>query len=202
MVDAVVKFPLERDAVLMNFFEKKRQPDEVRAALVQAAIDGALQSGLSGVTVQEIASLAGVTKGGLFHYFPCKQDLIDTAFNECIEDFDDSINTLMRKDDIAYGCFTRAYVSATIDTCLLTDRARAWFAFSTLTDKRQAAAWHLWMSVKLSEHQTERESSVFQIARHAADGFWLKSVGLLLSKEDITSAIRLKATLIALTLPS
>jgi AcrR family transcriptional regulator len=185
----------------MKVFDRKRQPDVVRAALIQAAIDGALQYGLAGVTVQEIASLAGVTKGGLFHYFPCKQDLIDAAFCECLNEFSESINTLMQRDDIVHGRFTRAYITATIDTCISDNRAHAWFAFSTLTDKRQSAAWHSWMLTKLDEHNVERDSSMLQIARHAADGFWLKSIGTSVSKDDAASAILLKASLISLTMP-
>lgn len=185
----------------MKVIDRKRHPDAVRSALIRAAIDGALQHGLAGLTVQEIASLAGVTKGGLFHYFSCKQDLIDAAFCECLNEFGESINALMQHDDIVYGCFTRAYVTATIDTCMSDNRAHAWFAFSTLTDKRQAAAWHYWILTKLDEHNDERDSSMLQIARHAADGFWLKSIGTPVSKDDATSAILLKDSLISLTMP-
>lgn len=183
----------------MAALDKKRQPEAVRAALVQATIDGASRSGLAEVSLQDIASLAGVSKGGLFHYFSSRQDLIDVVFSKCLNDFGDSITALMKEDTAVHGRFTRAYVRAMIDACSSGDGARSLFAFSALTEKRHATAWRSWMQAKLNEHPAEQNLPLLRVARSAADGLWLQSFGTSMSEQERAAAVNLRAHLIALT---
>jgi AcrR family transcriptional regulator len=177
----------------------KRPPETVKAALIQAVVDGASRYGFAEVSVQEIAALAGVSKGGLFHYFSSRQELVDAAFNQCINDFDHAINCYMQDDNTKYGRFARAYVRATIDACIAGSDTRASFAFSALTNKRYIAFWRSWVLAKLKKYPAERDSPILRVARSAADGLWLQSYGTLLSKQEQAVAIEIRTRLIALS---
>lgn len=59
-----------------------RHSEDVRQALLRAAAHEFLRAGHDGATVREIASLAGVTTGSLYHFFGGKEGL----FEELIRD--------------------------------------------------------------------------------------------------------------------
>jgi AcrR family transcriptional regulator len=63
-----------------NAYSRKKQPEQVRRALLDCAAQLAVENGLSAVTLQAVAEAAGVTKGGLLHHFASKQILIEAVF--------------------------------------------------------------------------------------------------------------------------
>ncbi len=50
-------------------YKRKKQPELVKSQLIDAAIEIASRNGLANITVQAVADLAGVTKGGFLHHF-------------------------------------------------------------------------------------------------------------------------------------
>ncbi|MEP0456590.1 MAG: helix-turn-helix domain-containing protein, partial [Roseibium sp.] len=62
--------------------KRVKDPQAVRRRLMDEAKKLAIESGISAITVQAVASAAGVTKGGFLHHFPSKQALIDAIFEE------------------------------------------------------------------------------------------------------------------------
>ena len=60
--------------------KRVKDPQAVRRRLMDEAKKLAIESGISAITVQAVASAAGVTKGGFLHHFPSKQALIDAIF--------------------------------------------------------------------------------------------------------------------------
>lgn len=62
---------------------KKRQPSaasaEIRARLVDAALDYVWDYGYGASTIADIADHAGVPRGSVFYYFPTKDDIVIAA---------------------------------------------------------------------------------------------------------------------------
>ncbi|NEU35488.1 TetR/AcrR family transcriptional regulator, partial [bacterium LRH843] len=49
---------------------RKKAPEQVRQSILQHAICLAAEKGVTGVSIQAVADLVGVSKGGVFHHFP------------------------------------------------------------------------------------------------------------------------------------
>lgn len=81
-------------------WHRKKQPEQVRAALIQCAAELAARQGLTGVTVQAVSDAAGVTKGGFFHHFPHKQALLDAVFDAFMAEREQEIDALIAADPI------------------------------------------------------------------------------------------------------
>lgn len=180
---------------------RRRAPEVVKSALFQATMDGVSRCGLAELSVQEIASMAGFTKGGLYHHYASKVDLIDAVFKKCLDDFGCAIHERMKLDLEPHGRFTRAYVQAAVEACVTRNAAQSLFIFNALTDKKYAYQWDEWVSVKLSNYPDEQHSPVMRIARSAADGLWLQCVGMRLPEEKRAAVVDLCSRLVALTKP-
>ncbi|EJC73462.1 TetR/AcrR family transcriptional regulator [Rhizobium hidalgonense] len=155
---------------------RKKQPDVVRQALLDCATKLALKHGLSAVSLQAVATAAGVTKGGLFHHFPNKQALIEAVFDGMMENLDREIDEELEKDEGGHGTFTRAYVRT-----LFADRAQnnsPWSAqtMTVLADPYSKSLWHRWMNDRLVKHSATDTGTRLEIVRLAADGAWLAHV--------------------------
>ncbi|ARM88688.1 TetR family transcriptional regulator protein [Rhizobium sp. CIAT894] len=155
---------------------RKKQPDVVRQALLDCATKLALEHGLAAVSLQAVASAAGVTKGGLFHHFPNKQALIEAVFDGMMENLDREIDEELEKDKGGHGTFTRAYVRT-----LFADRAQnnsPWSAqtMTVLADPYSKSLWHKWIDDRLIRHAATDTGTRLEIVRLAADGAWLAHV--------------------------
>ncbi|OHV22068.1 MULTISPECIES: TetR/AcrR family transcriptional regulator [Rhizobium] len=155
---------------------RKKQPDVVRQALLDCATRLALEHGLPAVSLQAVASAAGVTKGGLFHHFPNKQALVEAVFDGMMESFDREIDEELERDSGGHGTFTRAYVRT-----LFADRAlnsSPWSAqtMTVLADPYSKSLWHKWINDRLARHAGTDAGTRLEIVRLAADGAWLTHV--------------------------
>ena len=113
----------------------------------------AIESGISAITVQAVASAAGVTKGGFLHHFPSKQALIDAIFEEVLDQLASEIGARASKDRVAHGAFTRAY----IDLAFGGEEPamdQTWIALSLLMldDPALRMKWTEWLNDQLSEY--------------------------------------------------
>ncbi|MEN0036648.1 MAG: TetR/AcrR family transcriptional regulator [Cellvibrio sp.] len=180
---------------------RRRAPDDVKTALFQATIEGASRCGLAELSIKEIAALAGFTKGGLYHHYASKEELIDAVFDQCLVDFGDAIQERIKQDKQAYGRFTRAYVQAAVDACVTRNTAQSLFIFNALTDKKYAYKWDAWVSAKLSKYPDEQHAPALRIARSAADGLWLQCFGMRQPEEKRAATADLCSRLVALTMP-
>ncbi|MBB6222957.1 TetR/AcrR family transcriptional regulator [Rhizobium leguminosarum] len=156
--------------------KRKKQPDVVRQALLDCATRLALEHGLAAVSLQAVASAAGVTKGGLFHHFPNKQALVQAVFDGMMESFDREIDDELERDSGGHGTFTRAYVRT-----LFADRAlnsSPWSAqtMTVLADPYSKNLWHKWINDRLVRHAGTDAGTRLEIVRLAADGAWLAHV--------------------------
>jgi AcrR family transcriptional regulator len=89
-------------------YTRAKQPEQVRHALLDCTAAVAMDHGVAGVTVQAVATAAGVTKGGLFHHFASKQALIEGLFADLLARLDAEIDVTIAADPKPRGGFTRA----------------------------------------------------------------------------------------------
>lgn len=179
-------------AAMENAYKRKKQPEQVRRALLDEAMRIAVGQGLGALTVQAVAQAAGVTKGGFLHHFPSKQDLIDTMFAELLGVIDAEIDARIAADPEPCGAFTRAYVDLVFETGVGADQNQ-WAAFSMamLTDSSLRPLWRDWFCARLERHHATDSGPELQIARLAADGVWVAD----LAGVEVPERARLKARL-------
>ncbi len=71
----------------MSAGAKQARGEETRQRLIEAAFSLVHERGYRGTSLDEILKLAGVTKGGLYHHFTDKRDLVMTAFVQQVRAF-------------------------------------------------------------------------------------------------------------------
>ncbi|MBX2995384.1 MAG: TetR/AcrR family transcriptional regulator [Bdellovibrionaceae bacterium] len=167
-------------------YHRKKQPTAVRAEIVTATIELASKLGLSGISIQAVADLAKITKGGLLHHFPNKQSLVHAVFNLLLENLDLEIDKLMSEDPDPIGSFTRAYIKSSFQG-LAKNKNSIWrvFATSLLTDSDLRERWYLWLDGRLEKHRSTDSGVNLEIVRLATDGAWY----LLIDKKTRNSRI-------------
>nr|WP_314261767.1 TetR/AcrR family transcriptional regulator [uncultured Devosia sp.] len=181
-------------------YMRKKQPDAVKRALLDATIQIATEQGVQGVTVQAVASAAGVTKGGLFHHFPNKQALIDGVYQDLIEKMDAELDEHMARDVEAYGCFTRAYVETMLSGSDFGANS-PWTALSVtmLADPGNNLAFIGWLEARLDRHRETDSDPMLEVVRFAADGAWFIFID---KAPDPVRLDELRARLIGMTRPA
>ena len=150
---------------------RKKNPELVRAQLIESAIELAHQQGLSGVGVEAVSKASGVTRGALFHHFPNKQSLVDVVFQQLLKQFAEELQAKMSLDPEPYGRFTRAYLELAISDESDPGAQALWM--STVTDPSLQAVWSAWFKDQLAHYGQDEQGVDLEIVRFAADGLWL-----------------------------
>jgi len=153
---------------------RKKAPEQVRRALIDAALGLAAEKGLAAISVAAVAGAAGVTKGALFHHFGNRQGLVEAVCADIFEDLDAQIDRYLSEQPPGHGCFTRAYVEAFFATPEDDNPRRALsFSLAVVSDPELAASWTAWMRGRLERHRDTDSGPALEAVRYAADGFWL-----------------------------
>ncbi|WP_185984054.1 TetR/AcrR family transcriptional regulator [Aureimonas mangrovi] len=153
--------------------KRKKQPDAVRRALLEAALQLGYEQGLAAVTVQAVAQRAGVTKGGLFHHFPSKEALFEGLFVDIIEQLDSEIDKIIAEDPEPYGSFTRAYIAVMLRNGEFAgDHQWAGLSAAFMADPLINQHWMVWLEGRLTRHADTDAHSTLEIVRYAVDGAW------------------------------
>ncbi|MFV0421257.1 TetR/AcrR family transcriptional regulator [Oleidesulfovibrio sp.] len=175
---------------------KKKAPEKVRRALLDSAGQIVVEYGFSNLTVQAVASAAGVTKGAFFHHFPNKQSLIDALSTELLLSLDKLIEDFMEGAEEQYGAFTRAYVKAIMNQ---NGDGHLWTSLSAsfVVDPALRKIWTSWLSGRLERHKKTDNDSNLAIVRYAVDGIWLDDL-LHGHKRPAAEHLELQQQLIAL----
>ncbi len=158
-------------------YQRKKDPEQVRQRLLACGTNLCVESGIGGLSLQDVATAAGVTKGGLLHHFPTKQHLVDAIFDALLSTFATSVARALEVDREAYGRFTRAYLVATLDWVESQDSVRSsalWMA--SLTDARSKLRWGEWITSQLRTHRRTDAAVSLAIVRHAVDGIWFSAL--------------------------
>lgn len=157
----------------LNAHQRKKQPELVRQRILNGAMQLAAERGVAGVSIQSVARLAGVTKGGVFHHFANKQILIEMMLHEALRKFDEEIDRYIEKDSISYGCFTRAYIEVTLThEAFGVHSLWATLSMTFISDQAFCQLWNQWLSSRLSRHYETDHDLNLRILRYAVDGVW------------------------------
>jgi AcrR family transcriptional regulator len=174
---------------------RKKQPEQVRRALLDCAAQIAAEQGSSAITIQAVAERAGVTKGGLLHHFDSKQALLAAVFEDLLDKMDQEIDRTLADDPTSRGRFTRAYVRACFSDRLLGDRS-LWGALSVaiVSEPALRALWSAWLDGRMARHAETDGDPRLVAVRLAADGVWLadmmeKAGGLKRYRQDFETVL-------------
>lgn len=179
-----------------NAYMRKKQPELVRQTILQAAEEIVAREGAAALTIQAVATAAGITKGGVTHHFANKQALIEAIFAAVLSDMDDEIDGILSSTGGQRGCFTRAYVSV-----LLTHKSEGGrspfdaISLMSLSEPALVEPWDRWLCDRLERHRETDGDEQLEIVRLAADGAWLAYVG----REPDAHLDRLRERLLAMT---
>lgn len=175
--------------------QRKKAPELIRQRILDSAMTLAAQEGVTSVTIQAVANLVGITKGGVLHHFPSKKKLLDAMVISLLERLDVAIDQLIEQDPQPYGCFTRAYIEVTLEKTVH-GLENSWTAISMtmLTDRTFNQYWIQWLNTRIKQHHSTDGDLALKILRYAADGVWLTIFSKI---EDEQQTKLLKKALIA-----
>lgn len=157
-----------------NPYKRKKEPERVKQRILQVATQLLATKGLAGFSLQAVADLAGVTKGGVLHHFPNKQVLLQATVSEVIQQLDHEIEQYIKSDPEQYGCFTRAFIHFTLQTDVEGSGGLCTaVSMAMLNDRTFNQQWVQWLNTRLAQHATTDSCIELQILRAAADGLWL-----------------------------
>lgn len=125
------------------------------------------RTGFAALRVEQVAASAGVTKGGLFHHFRTKHDLVEAIVANHLRRFDADIEAYLARDQFVYGCFTRAYVNACLSTVIDGDGPAS---VTILADPAARDSYLVWLRSRIERHRTTDGHASLEIVRYAASG--------------------------------
>jgi AcrR family transcriptional regulator len=100
---------------------------EIRTAIVNAATRIVMEEGVAHLTLADVAKSAGISKGGLLHYFASKDALIRAMITAGLDSFEEK-TTAMAASDSSPGSYLRAYITASFPAERADDLAAAMIA--------------------------------------------------------------------------
>lgn len=179
---------------------RKKEPDQVRGALLNCAARITAEVGLGNLTLEAVSKAAGVTKGGLFHHFSNKKALVEAMIEKVISELDQMIDEHMANDDMEYGRFTRAYVDvAFLEEYLNPADPWAALCMSSIHEHELQNRWAKWMVQRLRDHESTDNDPTLEIVRLAADGAWIAFMLQAQNSEYSLDVPALRERLIAMT---
>ncbi len=169
----------------MNNYTRKKQPQQVRERILEAAGAIALEKGLAGLTLEGVAQAAGVSKGGLIHHFSNKATLQEALMEHDLHAFESAWLQELEREAPGPARATSAYVR----TVALSEREEyphlGMLSLAMSLDKSLAWRWRQWLDSKLRELGEDPTDLQLRVARYAADGIWLEVCsGSFCSKEE------------------
>jgi AcrR family transcriptional regulator len=94
--------------------EQKSKVDkksEQKKKILDAASAVVLNDGVMGLTLERVAKEAGISKGGLLHYFPNKESILQAMIERVIEEFESAVQNRIANDPVSKGSFIRAFLA-------------------------------------------------------------------------------------------
>lgn len=153
---------------------RKKQPDMVRAKLLQTAEALTATNGWGNFSLNDVAAMADISKGGLLHHFPSKSALLEALYDMLLQRLDAQLENQMQADPHPPGRFIRAYLAAAHQVREGSgNNALAMLSLALMHDHDLRNKWQAWLDTKT----TVIDNDAFNvIARLAADGLWLAGV--------------------------
>ncbi len=158
---------------MQNSYQRKKDPISVKQKILENTEKLVAEYGVNGISLQAVADMSEVTKGGLLHHFANKQILVSAMLEFVLLKIDEYISEILAKDSHDYGCFTRAYIEiCTSEYSFGKNSIWSAFCMTLITDKSYQHIWDEWLKGHLQKHLQTDSAIHLQILRSAADGIW------------------------------
>lgn len=153
---------------------RKKQPDMVRTKLLQTTEALTATNGWGNFSLNDVAAMADISKGGLLHHFPSKNALLEALYDVLLQRLDAQMEALMQADTHPPGRFIRAYLAL---ACQVREgvgnNVLAMLSLALVCDHELRCKWQDWVEAKT----TVIDNDAFNvIVRLAADGLWLAGI--------------------------
>ena len=159
---------------------RPKQPQVIRERLLSACVE-LLAEGVP-LSIGEVATLAGVTKGAVQHHFGTREALLMALYDELERQFVQQVQTAGSGLSAA-----GAYVVATVNARSDAELSRSWRALlvACVIDRALATRWSTWTQ---ANRQLDGDGvNGKMVARLAADGLWLSD---MLATNELTATAR------------
>lgn len=157
--------------------KRKNNPERLRHTLLICAKNLMLDAGISHLSMQRVADMAGVSKGGLFHHFKSKEALVFGVVELFIAQVNTALLAYLENTPTQKGMFTKAYIRVFFDhqdIGLTSDWAG--LIRSLTADHQMNRLWLDWLATKLGQYQHTDDDIHLHTIRCAVDGAWLHGV--------------------------
>lgn len=148
-----------------------------RYKIIMAAADIVRNEGVSQLTLEGVATKAGVSKGGLLYHFPNKDALISemvTIFTNC---YTREIQDIVQSDEQPSGKWSRAYLEATVNELEGGVELSAGLLAAVFTNPQLLTELQNQYTVWQRNIENDGIDAVHStIARLVADGMWFAEI--------------------------
>lgn len=157
---------------------KRKTGDEIKAHIIATATRIVMDQGIARMTLADVAEAAGISKGGLLHYFPSKHALTMAMVTSGLDSFEEKTTASVAADPTP-GAYTRAYVKTSFPAEGADDLAAAMIA--GIATNRALLKFYAGESVKWTARLKADgiDYILAEILRLAADGLYFnEAIGL------------------------
>ena len=156
---------------------KRRQPKVMKNKILEAAIEAIIDEGVDGLTLDEVARRAQVSKGGLLHHYSSKQNLQLALYEHLLADLEHSIAELMDENPHTLARFSLAYFDVVCNPLTPDyDKKRGVFFALFAVQPELAERWANWLQERMVEHAATDDHAMARVLRLAADGLWASNM--------------------------
>jgi len=148
---------------------------QTRERLIDAAVQTIHAVGAANLTLDAVAKVAGVSKGGLLHHFPSKDALIEAVLRHFFVAFQRSVQQQYESEKSTPGRWTRAYVRATFAEDLLplelSTMLVSMLGENSILMALMREDFAYWQVRLLNDGLPPARATII---RHAADSYWVE----------------------------
>ena len=156
---------------------KRRQPKVMRNKILEAAIEAIIDEGVDGLTLDEVARRAQVSKGGLLHHYASKQVLQLSLYEHLLSDLENSIAEIIDENPHSLARFSLAYFDVVCNPSAPEyDKKRGVFFALFAVQPELAERWANWLKERMVEHAATDDHAMARVLRLAADGLWASNM--------------------------
>lgn len=141
--------------------------------ILQAANDVAIRDGVIHLTLDAVASEAGLSKGGLLYHFPNKEALVAGLVARFAEHFEQTLDDVRGSERSGSGAFTRSFIRTAFDDTPAPEGLHAGLLAAMLLNPELLGGvqdkyeqWHK----KVQDDGLD--PILASLLRYAADGIW------------------------------
>lgn len=162
---------------MSNAHRKAKQPEQVRAQLLDAATRLLSEHGAQSLTLDAVSAEVGVTKGGLQHHFPNKQALVEALFGHLANEFNNDVARHIAADPEPIGRSARAYLRACLQSTSVGNSNQKAMAQLALAFPELQPMWRASAEAELRADASETADPILLlVCRLAADGLWFSQL--------------------------